>query len=332
MFFTIKTGGIEMKTSKKVGNPEGEKKKSSLSESYAIKCLKKNKMTYAFLLPAIVLVIVFCYLPLPGLYVAFTDYSAFKGIFGSDFVGLDNIIAILQTPKLFKAVLNTLYLSFLNIVIVFPIPIVFAIMINEIKNAAFKRIAQTISYLPHFISTIAVVGIASTIFSSSGIINDIRVALFGPETERILFLGLQEFFVPNIIGLTLWQSLGWSTIIFLSAISGIDPELYEAAIIDGAGKFKQCWYITLPSLSMTIILLLIFKIGSLLASNFDLIYGLQNVFIDFDVISTITYKEGIEAGNFGVSTALGFMTGVISMILTLGANAISKKINNVSLL
>ncbi len=321
-----------MKTSKKVAGSEAAKKKSSLSESYAIKCLKKNKMTYAFLLPAIVLVFIFCYLPLPGLWVSFTDYNAFKGIFGSDFTGLDNIISIIQTPKLFKSVLNTIYLSFLNIVIVFPIPIVFAIMLNEIKNAAFKRITQTISYLPHFISTIAVVGIATTIYSSSGIVNDIRVAMFGPETKRILFLGLQELFVPNIVILTLWQSLGWSTIIFLSAISGIDPELYEAAIIDGAGKFKQCWHITLPSLAMTIILLLIFKIGSLLASNFDLIYGLQNVFIDFETISTITYKEGIEAGNFGVSTAIGFVTGIISMILTLSANAVSKKINNVSLL
>lgn len=321
-----------MKTSKKVTFNEVPKKKSSLSESYAIKCIKKNKMTYAFLLPAIILTIVFCYLPLPGLYVAFTDYNPFKGIFGSDFIGLDNIISIIQTPKLFKAVLNTLYLSFLNIVIVFPIPIVFAIMINEIKNKAFKRVAQTISYLPHFISTIAVVGIATTIYSSSGVINDIRVALFGPETKRILFLGLQDLFVPNVIILTLWQSIGWSTIIFLSAISGIPSELYEAAIVDGAGKFRQCWHITLPSLSMTIILLLIFNIGGMLNSNFDLIYGLQNVFIDFDVISTITYKEGIEAGNFGVSAALGFMTGIISLALTLGANAVSKKVNDVSLL
>lgn len=321
-----------MKTSKNAVVSGVQKKKTSLSESYAIKCIKKNKMTYAFLLPAIILTIIFCYLPLPGLYVAFTDYNPFKGIFGSDFVGLDNIISIIQTPKLSKAVLNTLYLSFLNIVVVFPLPIVFALMINEIKNMAFKRISQTISYLPHFISTIAVVGIATTIYSSSGIINDIRVSLFGPETERILFLGLQDLFVPNVIILTLWQSLGWSTILYLSAISGIPAELYEAAIVDGAGKFRQCWHITLPNLSMTIILLLIFNIGGMLNSNFDLIYGLQNVFIDFDVISTITYKEGIEAGNFGVSTALGFMTGIISLVLTLGANAVSKKINDVSLL
>ena len=321
-----------MKTSKNLAGNGATPKRIPLSQSHAIRCIKKNKMTYAFLLPAIILVFIFCYLPLPGLYVAFTDYNAFKGIFGSEFTGLENIKSIIQTPKLFKAVLNTLYLSFLNILIVFPISIIFAIMLNEIKNAAFKRITQTISYLPHFISTIAVVGLATTLYSSSGLVNDIRVALFGPETERVLFLGLQNFFVPNVVMLTLWQSLGWSTIIFLSAISNIDPELYEAAIVDGAGKFRQCWHITLPCLSMTIILLLIFKIGSLLASNFDLIYGLQNVFIDFDVISTITYKEGIEAGNFGVSTALGFMTGVISLILTLSANAISKKINDVSLL
>ena len=307
-------------------------KPKSLSQSYAVRCLKKNKTTYLFLLPAVILVFVFGYLPLPGLYMAFTDYNPFRGIFDSPFVGLKNIIDIFSIPEFSKSILNTIELSVLNLIIVFPLPIVFALLLNEVKSNIFKRFSQTVSYLPHFISTIAVVGIASTLYSSSGIVNDIRVALFGAETERILFLGQQNFFVPNVVILTLWQSLGWSSIVYLSTISGIDPSLYEAAIIDGASKWRQCWHITLPALSTTIILLFILKIGQFFTSNFDLIYGLQNVFIDFEVISTTIYKQGITQGNYSVATAFSFVTGFLSVILIMGANAVSKKINETSLL
>jgi len=311
---------------------EIEKKKRSFSENEYVKCFKKHKMTYLFLLPAIILVFIFCYLPLGGLYMAFVDYNPFKGVFGSPFVGLENIKVIFEMPKLYGAILNTLKISVLNLVLVFPLPLVFSLMLNEVKNIKFKRVTQTISYLPYFLSTISVVGIATTLYSSSGIINDIRVAMFGPETERLLFLGMQEFFVPNIIILTIWQTLGWNTIIYLSAISGIDPELYSAAIIDGAGKFKQCWHVTLPSLSVTIILLFILQIGNLFASNFDLIFGLQNAFIDYEVISTVIYKQGITQGNYPVATAFSFLSGVISLVLILGGNYVSKKLNDISLI
>lgn len=309
-----------------------KKEDRKLSRNYALKCLKQNKMTYLFLLPGMILTFIFAYVPLPGLYMAFTDYNPFSGIWGSEFVGLENIKQIIEMPELYGAIINTLKLSFLDLLIITPLPVIFAIMLNEIKNKAFKRITQTISYLPHFISTIAVVGIATTLYSNNGIINDIRVSMLGPETDRILFLGLQNFFVPNVLILTLWQTLGWSTIIYLSAISGIDPGLYEAAIIDGAGKFRQCWHITLPQLSTTIILLFILKVGGMLTSNFDLIYGLQNVFIDFEVISTVIYKEGITQGNYSIATAFSFLTGTISLLLILGANFVSKKINNVSVI
>lgn len=304
----------------------------SRSQSYAVKCLKKNKMTYLFLLPGIILVFIFGYLPLPGLYMAFTDYNPFRGIFGSPFVGMKNIVDIFTIPEFSKAIVNTMKLSFLSLTINFPLPIVFALLLNEVTNKPFKRITQTVSYLPHFISTIAVVGIAATLYSSSGIINDIRVNLFGEATERILFLGQQNFFVPNIVILSLWQSVGWASIVYLSTISGIDPSLYEAAIIDGAGKWRQCWHITLPGLSTTIILLFILQIGQFFHSNFDLIYGLQNVFIDFEVISTIIYKQGITQGNYSVATAFSFITGFLSVLLIMGANFVSKKINETSLL
>ena len=308
-----------------------EKKPKGIMQNDTIRYIRQNKMIYLFLLPGAILVFLFCYVPLPGLYMAFVDYNPFDGIWGSEFIGLENIKNIIQIPELWGSIVNTVKLSLLNLIFVFPLPLIFALMLNETMGI-FKRVVQTVSYLPHFLSTIAVVGIATTIYSSSGIINDIRVAILGEGTQRLLFMGMQGLFVPNIIILTIWQSLGWSSIVYLSAISGIDTALYEAAIIDGAGKWKQCWHITLPSLSTTIILLFILQVGNLLNSNFDLIYGLQNVFIDFEVISTVIYKQGITQGNYSMATAFSFMSGAISLVLILGANFISKKINDVSII
>ena len=159
-----------------------------------------------------------------------------------------------------------------------------------------------------------------------------RVAAGGEGTERILFLTLQKLFVPNVITLGIWQTLGWNSVIYLATISGVDAELYEAATIDGANKFRQSWHITIPSIMNTVVIMLILKIGSLFASNFDLIYGLQNVYIDFEVISTIVYKQGITQGDYSTATALSFMQGFISLILVLGSNWLSKKYNDVSII
>ncbi|MBE7022925.1 MAG: sugar ABC transporter permease [Ruminococcaceae bacterium] len=322
-----------MKTEKKFDEKQrGQTGLRAISSGYAFKCIKKNKGKYMFLLPGLILTIVFGYIPLPGLYMAFVDYNPFRGIFGSTFVGLENIKSIFMIPEFLKAITNTLLLSGISLFLIFPLPIVFALLLNEVSCRPLKRLTQTFSYLPHFISTIAVVGIATTLFSSSGIVNDLRISLLGEGTERILFLGQQSFFVPNIVILTIWQSVGWNTIIYLSGISGIDPSLYEAAIIDGAGKMRQCWHITLPSLRTTIIMLFVLQIGQLFTSNFDLIFGLQNVFIDFEVISTIIYKQGITQGNYSVATAFSFVSGTLSVLLILGANYLSKKLNDTSLI
>lgn len=288
-------------------------------------------MLYIFLIPAIVLVFIFSYCPLPGLLMSFMDYDMFKG-FHSDWVGFDNIIKIFTMPELSKAILNTLWLSFLGIVIGFPLPIIFALMLNELNDGKFKRFTQTVSYLPHFLSTIAVIGIVVSLFSEYGIVNDIRVWLFGEDTTRELFLTKQGMFVPNIMFWSNWKGLGWSSIIYLAAISGIDASLYEAAIVDGAGKFRQCWYITLPSISTTVIMLLILRIGSLFNSDFDLIYGLQNIYIDYEVISTVIYKRGITGGDYSISTAFGFVQGTVSLVLVLATNYISKRVDDVSLI
>jgi len=290
-----------------------------------------NMILYLFLLPAMGLVFVFSYIPLPGLIIGFLDYDFFKG-FSSSFIGLANFAEIFRMPDFINAILNTLKISILNLFFVFPLPIAFALMLNEIKDGFFKRFTQTVSYLPHFLSTIAVIGIATTVCSEYGIINDIRLTLFGVDTQRELFLTYPNLFIPNVIILSLWQSLGWSSIIYLSAISGIDTSLYEAAIIDGAGKLKQCIHITIPSITPTVIMLFILQIGNLFKSNFDLIYGLQNVFVNFEVISTMIFKQGITNGNYSIATAFGFLEGAISLFLVLFANWASKKVNNISII
>lgn len=277
------------------------------------------------------LAFIFSYIPIMGLSVAFLDYDVFLGM-KSPFVGFDNFAKILSMPQFTQAIWNTLKISLLNIAIGFPLPIVFALLLNELSAGFFKRFTQTVSYLPHFLSTIAVVGIATTLLSNYGVVNDLRVAVGGEDTERILFLTLQKLFVPNVMALELWKAFGWNSIIYLASISGIDAELYEAATIDGAGKFKQIWHITVPSIMNTVIIMLILQIGSLFTSNFDLIYGLQNVYIDFEVISTIVYKQGITQGDYATATALSFMQGFISLFLVLGSNWLSKKYNDVSII
>ncbi len=290
--------------------------------------VKKNKFTYLLLLPAFVLVVLFCYVPFGGVKIAFQDYNVYRPEL-SEWVGFRNFKEILSNDGMLTAIWNTLYLSILSLVICFPTGIVFALLLNELKAGKFKKTIQTVSYLPHFLSWISVIGIVTTLYSQSGIINDICVML--GAKERVMFLSKQELFVPNVIILSIWKEMGWSSIIYLAAIAGIDASLYEAAIIDGAGKFRQVWSITIPSIMPTVIIMLIMKMGSLFTSNFELIYGLQNPFVDFEVVNTIIYKNGIEGGDYSTTTAFGLFQGVINLVLVLGANYFSKKTTDVGL-
>lgn len=292
--------------------------------------VKRFMPVYLMMLPGILLVFVFNYLPLPGILIAFMDYDIMAG-FKSPWAGFANFAELFAIPSFGQSILNTLYISFLNLVIGFPAPIILALLLNEVRNKVFKRTVQTISYMPYFLSWIAVIGIASSLFSVYGIVNDVRVSLFGPETDRIMFLSLQEMFVPNVLMISIWKNVGWSTIIYLAAVTSVDMGLYEAATIDGAGKFKQCWHITLPCLAPTIMILLILQIGNMFYDNFDLIYGLQNPFIDFDVISTKSFKEGLTQGKYDMAAALGLFQGLVGFVLVTTANRISKKINGYSL-
>lgn len=291
---------------------------------------KRDVSLYLMLLPAIVLMFVFAYLPMPGILIAFMDYDVFDG-FRSQWVGWANFKELFSLPLFTKSTYNTVYLSFLNLVIVFPAPLVFSLLLNEIKFNPFKRVVQTVSYLPHFLSWIAVIGMAQSVYGTYGIINDIRIALLGEGAERIRLLSLQSFFIPNIIILSLWKGVGWSSIIYLAAISGIDSQLYEAAHVDGANKLQQCIYITIPSIIPTFVMLFLLQIGNIFRDNFDLIYGLQNAYIDFETISTVIYKQGIQNGNYSMSAAIGLFQGGIGFVLVIIANWMSRKVNDIAL-
>jgi len=285
----------------------------------------KDRHLYFLLLPALLVTFFFAYCPMPGLVMAFKDFSIYKGIWGSDWVGFENIQKIFTQSKFTIAIWNTLKVSVLNLLITFPAPIILALMINELKGGLFKRFVQTASYLPHFLSWISVVGLIQLMFSRDGLFNDFRIAL-GAE-QRISFLGEQDLFIWFILGTMLWKEVGWGTVVHLANLSSINPDLYEAAEIDGAKHLQKLWYITLPHMIPTVMILLIFKMGTLFSSNFDLIYGLQNPYIDFEVISTIVYRTGIQGGNYSMSTAIGFMEGMVALVLVVTSNWISKKVS-----
>ena len=212
----------------------------------------------------------------------------------------------------------------LDLLISFPAPIILALLINEIKNVKFKKFVQTASYLPHFLSWMAVIGMVQVIFGSQGLFNDIR--LFFGATDRITPLAEQKNFIWFLSLLTLWKGVGWGTIVHLAGLAGINPELYEAAEVDGAKHLQKMWYITLPHMLPTCVILLIFRMGSVFGSNFQLVYGLQNPFIDFETISTIVYKTGIQNGNYSMASAIGFTEGIVSLILVVVTNWVAKKI------
>ena len=283
------------------------------------------------LLPALALTFVFSYLPMPGILVAFKDYRPFKGPWNSPWNGFVNIARVFTMPGIVQSIWNTLKLSVYTLLVGFPTPILFALLLNEMRCMWYKRLVQTVSYLPYFLSWISVIGIAINLYSLYGPINDLFVRIMGPETERALFLANPAFFIPNTLILTVWKQLGWDSIIYLAAITAIDQQLYEAATIDGATKIRQAWHITLPGILPTTMILLILRLGGLFSSNFELVYGLQNPFINFEVISTIVFKMGIQQADFALATAVGFLQGLIAFLLTVIANRLSKVVSGTAI-
>lgn len=289
--------------------------------------MKKYRFLYALIFPAFVLTLIFCYLPMLGVVIAFQDYDIIDGIFGSRFVWFDNFIKIFTYPKFLYAIKNTVFYSAVILFCTTPFPILLALLFNELGNRHFKKVVQTISYLPYFLSWISVIGMFYAFFSTEGAFNDIRIMLMGADTERVNVLMDSKNFLPILFLSNLWKNVGWSSVIYLAAITGIDPTLYESATVDGCGRLKQVWYITLPGIMPTIIILFIMATGSLVTSNFEQVYGFQNVFTQeqTEVINTLVYRRGIQNAQYSLATAFGVVQGAVSFLIVFVSNAIIKR-------
>jgi len=304
------------------------KEKKQMIRKEMFREIRRKRQLYYLLIPALLLTIVFRYFSLPGLIMAFQDFKPYDKFLRSEWVGLKNIKLLFGKSGFLSALTNTLTVNLINY-ITFPAPIILALLINELKNIRFKKIVQTCSYLPHFLSWISVTGIMHSLFGRDGIVNDIRI-LFGAE-ERIVFLGINELFPVFLVVVGLWKEVGWGTIIHLANISSINPELYEAAEVDGGTRLQQIWYITLPHMVPMITLLLIFSLGGLFGSNFEYVYGMQNPYIDFEVVSTYLYKTGLVNGDYSMAMAGSIVQGFVAFLLIRCANWISKKVGGYTL-
>lgn len=286
---------------------------------------------YLFLLPAVIWYLVFAYYPMYGVLIAFKDFKYNLGIIGSPWVGFKYFKAFISDSSFYDVLRNTLSISFLKLLFGFPAPLILALMINAITHNKFKRIVQTISYLPHFVSWVVVVTLLQKILSPNvGIVNDIRTAM---GLKPIFFMGTPSLFYPLLILSDIWKGIGWGSIIYLAALTNIDPTLYEAAEIDGSGRWNTLIKITLPCLVPTIGILLIFSLSGILNAGFDQVWLMQSpaTLSVSEILDTYVLKTGIQQGQFGYSTAIGLFKSVISMILIVIVNNVSKRISEVSL-
>ena len=290
----------------------------------------KYKHIYIILLPTILFYLVFCYAPMFGTIIAFQRFSITKGILGSRFVGLQNFVDFLSNYKFWQLIKNTLSINILGLIFGFPAPIIFALLLNELKNEKFKKTVQTITYIPHFISVVVISSLILTFLSTDGLINSI-MGIFGKES--IAFMTEPKYFYGIYVASTIWQELGWESIIYIAALSSIDVGLYEAAKIDGAGRFKQVLHVSIPGLMPTIIILLIMRIGQMLSLGYEKIMLLYNpsIYETADVISTYVYRRGLLNGEYSYSSAVGLFNSVINFILLISANSISKKASGTGL-
>ncbi|RED75165.1 ABC transporter permease [Cohnella phaseoli] len=295
----------------------------------------KKQMTYQSMVwIGLGFTLVFAYLPMFGIVAAFEKYTFRKGFFGSEWVGLDNFARFFHDPDLARIIGNTISMGLLNLLICFPLPILFAILLNEIRNGPFKRIVQTASSFPNFISWVIVSVLLITLLSpDSGIVNRLLVN-FGLVDKPILFLGWPEYYWWIAILSNAWKGTGWTAIIYLAAITGIDRSIYEASELDGANRFQKAWYITVPSIMPTIGIMLVLTIGGLLGVGFDQALLLGNTINEpkSNVLQYYIYQKGLITGDFSYATAMGLVVSVISLGLMLFANFVSKKTKDVGVM
>jgi len=285
--------------------------------------IRKHYWLYIMCIPGIVYFFLFRYLPMWGILIGFQDYNIWMGFSGSPWVGFKHFVNFFNSYSFVQLMVNTLILSLYSIVFAFPAPIILALFLNEIRKNWFKRTIQTMVYVPHFISWVIVASISFMLLNSTGPVNGL-IALFGGEP--VAFLTNPGSFRSLIIIQTVWKEAGWGTIVFLAALSNVDVELYEAATVDGAGRFRQVWHITLPAIRSTIIILLILRMGNVLDNGFDQIFLMSNAGnrAVSDVLDTFTYREGIINGYFSYTTAIGLFKSIIGMVLILGTNKLAK--------
>lgn len=295
------------------------------------KDFKKNWFAYLLVLPVVAWYLIFCYGPMWGIMISFKDFKPLRGFAESDWVGFKHFIDFFTGPYFWRVVKNTLLLNVWGIVFGFTAPIILALMLNEIRDGKFKKTVQTITYMPHFISLVVVAGIIHIFTADEGVITQILQWITGKEYTSLL--GYSSFFRPIYTFSGIWQSIGWNSIIYLAAMSSIDPALYEAADIDGVGRIKKMWYITLPQIAPTIVILFIFAIGGLMASGHEKIILLYNplTYDTADVIASYVYRRGLREASLSFSTAVGLFSAVINFALLWVTNKVAKRTSEVSL-
>ncbi|MBE1442963.1 ABC transporter permease [Paenibacillus sp. OAS669] len=292
--------------------------------------LKRNKLLYLMVLPVIAYYVIFDYGPMYGLQIAFKDYSPGDGIWGSSWVGFQHFIDFFNSYYFWRLIRNTLLINVYELIFGFPAPIILALLLNELRRQYFKRIVQTITYLPHFISVVVVVGMLVDFLARDGIVNQLA-AFFGVASKS--YLSEPEWFRFIYVSSGIWQQVGWGSIIYLAALSNIDPTLYEAAKVDGAGRWKQMIHITIPGIMPTIIILLILKMGSMMSVGSEKILLMYNplTYDTADVISTFVYRKGILEASYSYTTAVGLFNAVIAFSLLILSNSISKRVSETKL-
>lgn len=287
--------------------------------------MKRHKWMYLLMLPGIIYFIIFKYVPMGGLIISFQNYSPYLGITGSQWVGAEHFKNFFMNPDFKMLLMNTFSISILNLVFFFPMPIILALLLNEIKNKLLKKSIQTMIYIPHFISMVIVASITFTLLNAeSGIITQLVGLVTGSKPE---FLSDPKYFRWIIVIQNIWKETGWGMIIFLAALAGVDTQLYEAAEVDGAGKLRQMWHITLPAIKSTIIIMLIMKVGTLLNTGFEQIFLMKNSLnaSAAEVFDTYVYTLGITQGAFSYSTAVGMFKSVVATVMVVTTNWICKK-------
>lgn len=293
-----------------------------------IRDFKLNWMCYLMFLPTIAYYIIFSYMPIYGICIAFLEYRPAIPFFEAKFVGLENFVSYFSGMFFLRNLKNTLMLTSLSLIIEFPIPIIFALLLNEITNVRFKKVVQNITYLPHFVSIVVICGILQIFVKTDGVFNKI-IALFNPNWTPVNLLSRTSWFRPLYIGSGIWQGFGWGSILYLSALSGIDAELYEAALMDGASRWKQTIHITIPGIMPTICLMLILKCGGMLSTGSEKIILLYNpaIYSVADTLDTYIFREGIQGADFSGTAAVGMAIQAVSLAIMMCVNKITKKLS-----